>query len=71
MKRADIIRALDGIVLYADIDQIAHGKETALYISFIKYIASLNDDNDLINDLSEKAKLVLTADNIEFRRWYG
>jgi len=47
-------------------DESAHMLEDALQRRFIEYVASLE-----IPDLSEKAKLVLTTENINFSRWYS
>lgn len=43
----------------------AHSDEDKLRADFIAYVASL----DMLPTLSEKAKLVLTTDKIDFERW--
>jgi hypothetical protein len=48
-----------------DDDEMAHHNEDFLYKSFIKYISE--NPNDSI--LAEKAKLILTTQDIDFSRW--
>lgn len=45
--------------------EAAHGLEDNLYAEFISYVAG--DPND--DDLGEKAKLVLTSEEIDFPRY--
>lgn len=45
-------------------DERAHGMEDDLYFEFIKHVADLE-----LGELSEKAKLVLSSKQIEFKRW--
>ena len=47
-------------------DEVAHGLEDELREEFIKYIADYGDMH-----LVEKAKLVLSTNDIEFARWCG
>lgn len=44
-------------------DEVAHGAEDDLYRDFIAYVASGGED------LVEKAKLVLSTQDIKFARW--
>ena len=44
-------------------DEVAHGAEDQLYADFISYVASGGEG------LAEKAKLILTTQDIKFARW--
>jgi hypothetical protein len=46
-------------------DESAHGMEDNLRTQFLAYVAT--DPND--DDLGEKAKLILSTNEIEFERW--
>ncbi len=51
----------------ADDPEAAHQKEDKLYRLFITHVAIRPDDPEL----QEKARLVLSATQIKFSRWYG
>lgn len=44
-------------------DEMAHGKEDALHLDFIGYVAKRKDS------LGTKARLILTTEDIDFARW--
>lgn len=46
-------------------DEAAHSAEDQLRADFIAYVASL----EMLPSLSEKAKLVMTTEKINFARW--
>lgn len=60
----DIEKAIAKIKAAADDDEMAHVYEDELYAAFIGYVAGGGSDN-----LSEKAKLVLSTEDISFSRW--
>lgn len=67
MTLTEIQEALHDISAYAGDDEIAHIEEDVLMVQFIKYIASNPSDPEL----AEKAKLVLTSNEIKFNRLYA
>lgn len=61
----DIRGRLDKIKASVGDFEAAHGLEDDLYVAFIFYVSS--DPSD--DDLGEKAKLVLTSEEIDFPRY--
>lgn len=47
-------------------NESAHMREDTLYINFIHYVSENAPEN-----IAEIAKLVLTAEEIDFTRWYA
>ena len=45
----------------------AHSCEDALYFDFIEYIS----ENEEFKELTEKAKLILTVEMLDYPRWYA
>lgn len=63
MKKSDILKAVENIKMIANDDEIAHHLEDGLREQFIKYVAMREDD------LGEKARIVLSTNDIKFARW--
>lgn len=63
MEKKDILKAIEDIKNSADDDESAHCLEDTLRESFIEYIATRKDA------LGEKARLILSTNEIDFSRW--
>lgn len=64
MTNQEIRDRLDGIALNAHDPERAHSLQDALYRDFVK---DLSESADWY--VSERAKMVLTVEEIEFERW--
>ncbi|HNF41196.1 MAG TPA: hypothetical protein PLS40_09440 [Bacteroidia bacterium] len=67
MTLTEIQKVLNDIKELVGDEELAHITEDVLMVQFIKYIASNPSDPEL----AEKAKLVLTSNEIKFSRWYA
>lgn len=67
MTLTEIQKVLNDIKELVGYEELAHITEHVLMVQFIKYIASNPSDPEL----AEKAKLVLTSNEIKFSRWYA
>ena len=67
MTLTEIQKVLNDIKELVGDEELAHITEHVLMVQFIKYIASNPSDPEL----AEKAKLVLTSNEIKFSRWYA
>ena len=67
MTLTEIQKVLNDIKELVGYEELAHITEYVLMVQFIKYIASNPSDPEL----AEKAKLVLTSNEIKFSRWYA
>ena len=67
MTLLEIQKVLNDISAYAGDDEIAHIEEDKLMLAFIKYVSTYEADPEL----AEKAKLVLTSNEIKFNRLYA
>ena len=65
MTRQEILKAIEDIKKVADDDEVAHGKDDDLREAFIEYVSKRTDS------LGEKAKLILSTNDIDFVRWYA
>ena len=63
MKIKEIEAFIEQIKRSAGDDEIAHSMEDALREDFIEYIATRKDS------LGDKARLILTTNEIDFARW--
>lgn len=69
MTIKDIQDRIDHIKSIVHDDEVAHGREDKLRADFIKYVGTLENNTDV--NLAQKARLVLTTNDIEFTRWYA
>ena len=65
MKIEDILTEINIIKASVDDDEGAHSMEDGLREEFIRYVAKRKDH------LGKKARLILTTNDIDFRRWYA
>ena len=63
MKKSEILEAVEGIRVISNDAEAAHSQEDSLRELFIEYIATRKDS------LGEKAKIILSTNEIEFERW--
>ena len=66
MDTKEIEARIEAIREIAWDDEAAHTEEDAFREEFIRYVGTLG-----IPELSEKADLVLTTNNISFARWHA
>ncbi len=64
MTKKEIITAIEHIKEISDSNEDAHIEEDSLREAFIESIAERKDD------LGEKARLVLSTNELDFERWY-
>ena len=64
MTKDQILKAVKEIEKVADDDELAHIWEDELWEAFIEYVAKRKDS------LGEKARLVLSTNEIDFGRWH-
>lgn len=64
-----IKKAVENISDYKRSDETAHQLEDELYYNFIEYISTSENLN--IDELKQKAKLILSTKEIKFSRWYS
>ena len=65
MTTKEIMERIQHIRDRAADPEAAHANEDKLRADFIRYVATLGS----LSPLAQKAKLVLTTDDIEFARW--
>lgn len=66
MTLEEIQERIDEITAMRGDCEMAHGREDDLYVAFIEHVANSGDEQ-----LAAMARLVLTAEKIDFTRWYA
>ena len=67
MTLEEIMNYVQEIKDISDDDENAHGAEDALYAKFIAYVAEEYKGQPL----GDKAKMILSTEDIGFGRWYA
>lgn len=67
MTVENITERIQEIVELQGDPESAHAYEDMLYYDFVKYIS----ENEEFKELSEKAKLILTVEMLDYPRWYA
>jgi hypothetical protein len=66
MTLEEIKARVDAIAKLTHDDEQAHCKEDSLRGDFLEWLAQTASD-----DIAERARLILTTDDMDFARWYA